>query len=82
MDSTLHLMDILCQQKDMMDKVSKSIVYSQKTSAISNTNKSLTSEIYKKKPLIIHNKNIANQDKKKWAKDVNKHFTEDSKGGH
>lgn len=41
MDSTLHLMDILCQQKDMMDKVSKSIVYSQKTSAISNTNKSL-----------------------------------------
>lgn len=59
-----HLMEALCQQKDMMEKVNRLIVYyPQKTTAIFNTNKGLISRIYKEL-LLIHSKNTS-QNKKK-----------------
>lgn len=51
-----HLMEALCQQKDMMNKANGPIVYYlQKTPAVLNTNKDLMSRIYKEL-LLIHSK--------------------------
>lgn len=60
-------MKAVCQQKDTMDKVNKPVAYySQKILAISKTNKSLISKIYKE--LLLIHKNTANQNKEKMGK--------------